>query len=479
LSLRQSEASGLHHAFYPESIAVIGASANEEAERSEGWLGRLRQFGYQGRLYPINPRASQIMGMKAYASVTDVAEDVDYAIITVPASLVPRVLGECVAKGVKFVHIHTGGFADALNEEGSKLNDALAEVIKGSNTRVIGPNCLGVYCPSGGLTFITLFPRVAGPVAILAQTASALIGLIPIADARGIHFSKVVSYGNALDLDSPDFLEYLADDPDTRYVMAYIEGVKDGQRFLKSVARCNSRKPVIILKAGVTQGGARAVTSHTASLVGAEHVWEAFFKQTHAIAVESFDEALNQLVAFHYLKPPAGRRVGIVGLGGGWSVVTTDICEREGLLVPALSDESTRNLEKMKGLEVGRGIRNPVEVGLGKFGLSKEFVDALKITAADSQIDFLLIQLYPGGYVQQWAGGNQMDKAMDTLIDTVKGLPKPVVMVIGLGYDPHSMTISVNAHKRCYEAGLPVFYAPDTAARAVSKLIGYYENRTS
>ena len=479
MSLRQSEATGLNHAFYPESIAVIGASADEQAERSEGWLGRLQQFGYKGRLYPINPRASQILGLKAYASVKDVPEHVDYAIITVPASLVPGLLGECVSKGVNVVHIHTGGFADAFNEEGMKLHNALADVVKGSNTRVIGPNCLGVYCPSGGMTFITLFPSVPGPVAIVAQTASALIGLIPIADARGLHFSKVVSYGNALDLDSPDFLEYLADDPETRYVMAYIEGVKDGQRFVKAVARCNSTKPVIILKGGVTQGGARAITSHTASLVGAGHVWQAFFKQTHAIAVETFDEALDQLVAFHYLKPPAGRRVGIVGLGGGWSVVTTDICEREGLQVPALRDETTRDLEKMKGLEVGRGIRNPVEVGLGKFGLSKEFVDALKILASDSQIDFLLIQLYPGGYVRQWAGGNQMEQAMDTLIDTVKDLPKPVVMVIGLGYNVESMAITVNAHKRCYQAGLPVFYTPDAAAKAVSKLIGYYETRGS
>jgi len=234
----------------------------------------------------------------------------------------------------------------------------------------------------------------------------------------------VVSYGNALDLDSPDFLEYLADDPDTRYVMAYIEGVKDGQRLLHAVARCNSRKT-----GDHSQGrgypGRRQGSDFAYRFAGGRGAClGGIFKQTHAIAVESFDEALNQLVAFHYLKPPAGRRVGIVGLGGGWSVVTTDICEREGLLVPALQDESTRELEKMKGLEVGRGIRNPWKWAW-EFGLSKEFVDALKITAADSQIDFLLIQLYPGGYVQQWAGGNQMDKAMDTLIETPGTCPFP------------------------------------------------------
>ena len=153
-----------------------------------------------------------------------------------------------------------------------------------------------------------------------------------------------------MDIDSPELLEYLADDPDTKCIMAYIEGVTDGQRFLNAVAECTRKKPVIILKGGLTNGGARAISSHTATMVGTEHVWQAFFKQTNAIAVETFDEALNQLVALLYFAPPAGRRVGIVGLGGGLGVVTTDICEKEGLQVPPFSEETIRGLETMKDL---------------------------------------------------------------------------------------------------------------------------------
>jgi acyl-CoA synthetase (NDP forming) len=474
----QNEGKDLNKVFYPESVVVIGASADEQAERSEGWLGRFQQFGYKGRVYPINPKATQILGLKAYASIKDVPEPVDYAIMTVRASLVPSLLKECVSKGVKVVHIYTGGFVDSVKEEGRRLQQELAEIIKGSNTRVIGPNCMGVYCPSSGLSFNADFSRESGPVSVVSQTGAALIRLMPLAHSRGIYFNKVVSYGNALDIDSPELLEYLADDPETKVVMAYIEGVADGQGFLKAVAKCSKRKPVVILKGGLTDGGARAIISHTGTLVGTEHVWQAFFKQTNAISVETFEEALDQLVAFLCLSPPAGRRVGIVGLGGGLGVVTTDICEREGLPAPPFSEETIRTLEKMKDFAVGRGIRNPLEAGLGKGGLFKDFADGLRTVASDDQVDFVLIQLYPEGYVRHWAGGNQMEKAMDVLINTVNSLPKPVTTVIGLGHDLETMSITLNAHKRCCQSGMAVFTTPGAAARAVSKLIGYYENKT-
>jgi len=174
--------------------------------------------------------------------------------------------------------------------------------------------------------------------------------------------------------------------------------------------------------------------------------------------------------------PPAGRRVGIVGLGGGHGVVTADLCEKEGLQVPFFTEETTRRLEKMTGLAVGRGVRNPAEMGLGMTGLYKDFADGLGIVASDDQIDFLLIQLYPEGYVRHWAGGNQMEQALDVIITAAKSLPKPLVMVIGLGYEMDIMGVTLGAHKRCLQSGLAVFSTPEAAVRAVAKLIGYYEN---
>jgi acyl-CoA synthetase (NDP forming) len=206
-------------------------------------------------------------------------------------------------------------------------------------------------------------------------------------------------------------------------------------------------------------------------------VWQAFFKQSNAVPVESFDEALSQLTAFRYLQPPAGRRVGIVGLGGGWSVVATDLCEREDLHVAPLTDETVRALESMEGMEVGRMVRNPVELGLARTGLPKNFGEGVQILAADPGIDFILIQFYPGGYVQSWQDETPMNRAMDAVIEAARSVSKPVVMVIAPGYDVNSWSVTVKAHKRCTDAGLAVFYTPDAAARAVSKLIGYYERR--
>ena len=467
----------LTNIFYPESVAIIGASADEQAERFDGWVGRFQDSGYKGRLYPVNPRASKILGLQAYASISDIPERVDYAIITVRASLVPELLKECVSKKVRLVHVYSGGFADSGKEGAESLQQELANIIKGSDTRLIGPNCRGIYCPAGGLTFTHGLSREPGPVAIVSQTGSGLLRFMPLACSRGIHFSKVISYGNAVDIDSPELLDYLADDPETTCIMVYIEGVKDGRRFLSALAKCTRSKPVMILKTGFTEGGARAISSHTATLVGTQHVWQAVFKQTNAIVVETFDEALNQLVALRFLAPPAGRRVGIVGLGGGHGVVTVDICEKEGLQVPFFTDETTRRLENMKGLAVGRGIRNPAEMGLGIAGLYKDFAEGLRLVASDDQIDFVLIQLYPEGYVRHWDGGNQMEQAMDVIITAARTLPKPAVMVIGLGYELDIVAVTLAAHKRCLAAGMAVFSSPEAAIRAVAKLIGYYENQ--
>ncbi|MBI2906692.1 MAG: CoA-binding protein [Chloroflexi bacterium] len=470
--------SGLNKAFYPESVAIIGASADEEVERSSGWLGRFQQSGYKGRLYPINPRATQILGLKAYPSILDVPEQVDYAVLGVRASLVPKLLRECVTKGVGVVHVFAGGFVESGKEEGRRLQQQVAEIIKGSNTRLIGPNCLSVYCPSSGLTFNLGFPAKSGPVGVVSQTGAALQRLVPVADSRGIHFSKVISYGNAVDVDSPELIDFLANDPETKCVWAYIEGVADGQAFLRSVVNCTQKKPVVILKGGLTEGGARAISSHTATLVGTKRVWQAFFKQTNAIPVETFDEALNQLTAILYFTPPAGRRVGIVGLGGGLSVVTTDICEREGLQVPPFSGETLEGLETLKGLaDIGRGIKNPVEMGLAASGLFKDYAEGVRMVASDPNVDFLLIQLYPEGYVHHLVEGNLMAPALDVLVSTVKNLPKPVVTVIGLGHEIASVGLALEAHKRCRQAGFPVFSTPEDAAKAVSKLITYYERK--
>ena len=460
--------------FYPNSVAIIGASSDEKKERI-GWLGRLQEFGYQGRLYPINPRSSRILGCQVYPSIREVPEPVDYAIVAVRAELVPQVLSECVECKVKVVHIYTAGFAETGKERGRKLQEELQAIMQGGTTRVIGPNCMGVYCPGGGLTFNVRFSRKSGLVGVISQTGAGLQGFIPQAHDKGIYFSKVISYGNGVDLEAADLLEYLADDPETHLVFCYIEGLRDGRRFFEAARKCvEKNKPLVLLKGGMTQGGRGAVVSHTASLAGSEQVWRAFFKQTRCVSVETLEEALEQILAFQYLHPPRGRAVAIITRGGGPGVIATDQCEKSGLSVPTLSNEVRRALEKIIPAEAGSSVRNPVEIGLGRSGVSEHYAEGIKLVASDPHIDMLLVQLNPHFYAQYGIGAEQVEEAVETLVNTAKGIPKPIAVVIPLGDDLRIIDIVLEAHRKCLSGGLAAFSDMEKAVKAMSKLAEYW-----
>src|SRR5437879_1108671 len=246
-------------ALRPRSVAVIGASTNRDREWKVGWVGRLVRFGYEGNVYPINPKATEILGYKAYPSVTVVPEPIDYAIISVPRERVSAVLWECVAKGVGVVHVFSAGFAETGTAEGRALQAELAAALQDGTTRLIGPNCMGVYSPSGKLTFDVRFPQDAGGIAFISQTGVGGRRLMNLATSRGLRFSSAVSYGNALDLSTNDFLEYAVRDPATRHILLYIEGLKDGHRLFELLRGVTLQKAVVLLKAGHSQGRAGAV----------------------------------------------------------------------------------------------------------------------------------------------------------------------------------------------------------------------------
>jgi len=463
----------LNDVFHPRSIAVVGVSANELRESLMGWLPRLLGFGYQGRIYPVNPRASEIMGMKAYPSVRDIPGPVDYVIFNIPAQLTPQIMADCAAKGVKAVHVFTAGFSETGKEEGRRLEQELSSIAREGGVRVIGPNCMGIYYPKEGLTFYPTFCKEVGSVAFVSQTGAGAIRFVNLANDRGIRFSKVVSYGNACDLDATDFLNYLADDEETEVITCYIEGVRDGRAFFEAVRDCMKQKPVVILKAGVTEGGAAAAASHTAALAGNESVWRAFFKQTGAISVESLEEIVDVVQALLHFPCPRGPRVGIVGRGGGIGVLATDSCEKAGLAVPSLTEETRSQLEKVNP-EAGASVRNPVETALGLAGASQFYQEGLKIVDADPQIDFILthigLDVY-GGFGPSLA--EQLEQTMDILIETVKTMTKPVVVVLYPGARLDVISAVAQAQRRCLEARLAVYYTIEAAAKAVSKIIRY------
>jgi acyl-CoA synthetase (NDP forming) len=460
--------------FHPGSIAVIGARSNESLE-NDGWVSRLIAFGYRGTIYPINPKATEIMGLKAYPSVRDVPGPVDLAIFNVPFRVADRVMADCAAKGVKFVHVFTAGFSETGKPEGIRLQNEIERIAREAGIRVIGPNCMGLYYPQGGITFARLLSKTPGTVAFVSQSGASASRVVAQGTERGIYFSKVVSYGNAIDLDGTDFIEYLSSDPETKVVTSYIEGVKDGRRYFQVIRESNKKKPVIVLKAGITDGGSRAASSHTASLAGSEIIWDAFFKQTGVIRVDDLEELLDEAIAFVYLRCPAGRRVGIVGRGGGLGVVATDMCEKAGLKVPQFHMETQKRLEQLIP-ESGTSARNPVEPDRGLGAWAAFYEEGLKAIDADPNIDFILthlgIDIY-GGIGSRLS--QSLDEAINILIKLSKQLSKPLVIVLYAGERAETINAVIQAKKKCLEAGLPVYPSVSSAAKAVSRFIGYHE----
>ena len=467
-------AATLKYIFYPDSIAIVGASSDEQKEKT-GWTGTLLNFGYKGKLYPINPKATEILGLKAYPSVKDVEGQVDYAILNVSALLVPGLLEECVDKGVKVVHIFAAGFGETGKEKGKILQKEVESIIEGTTTRVIGPNCMGVHCPESGLTFANL-PKKGGAAALITQTGAGAGRIVTYASGRGIYFGKVVSYGNAVDLDSSDFLEILADDPQIQFIALYIEGIKDGHRFLNAVKECaREGKVIIMLKAGLTQASKEAAASHTGALAGSEEVWKAFFEQTGVIRVYTLEEIAEQLVALQYIPPLQGRRVGIIGRGGGPGVIATETCERAGLKVVPYSAEMRAQLEKITTADAGSMTRNPVEIGVGRAGAQQGYADAFKIVASSPEVDFILTHLNPDAFVLYGGKPEWLNYNLDALIGLFRTLPKPVAVVLPAGETPESREIVHQAWERCAEAGLAVFRSYESATRVISNLISYYQ----
>lgn len=453
------------YVFHPGSIAIVGASANDP---ETGWVAQLVNFGYGGRIFPVNPKASEIGGLKCYPTVKDIPEPVDFAIFNIPARLTPQIMQDCVARGVRIAHIFTAGFSETGKEEARKIEDRVAEIARAGNVRVIGPNCMGVYYPAGGLTFSPTFAREAGTVSMVSQTGAGATRFIHLANDRHIHFSKVISYGNALDLDAPDFLEYLAEDPETAIVTSYLEGVRNGRRFMAAVQKCLQCKPLIIMKAGLTESGAGAAASHTASLAGSALVWDAFFKQSGAVRVDALEEMANVVMAFLRMKRPGGRRVGIVGRGGGIGVIAADVCERAGLKVPPFLPETCRQLESIIP-EAGATVRNPVESARELAGAADFYTRGLKIVDADPQIDFIITHIAADIY-----GRRQRDmqtellRVATALAATAPALTKPIAAVIYAGEHLETFSAMLQARDLLFKAGIAVYPSMEAAGRAVN-----------
>ena len=461
----------LEYLFHPDSIAIVGATTTQEAGGT--FLSSLIEFGYKGNLYPVNPKASEIMGLKVYPTLLSVPQSVGYVICTIPAAQTPKLMKECIAKGVKAISLYTAGFSEA-SEEGRKLEQELVALARQAGIRIIGPNCMGIYCPSTALSYNKGFSREAGEVGLLCQSGGNSLELVMMGNSRGIRFSKVISYGNAADLNEADFLEYFTQDNETKIIGIYIEGVKEGERFFKVLREAASTKPVIILKGGRTEVGTKTAFSHTGALTGNKQIWGTAIRQARALPVYSLEEMIDLMVMCVYMSPPQGRRVGIVGVSGGASVLITDECESVGLKVPPLPDRVKQEIRKFTP-KAGTNVNNPVDTLPHIWWDTVKLSQTIELVASSQEIDLLLTHISLAHYLYRWEYRTR--ESLETIIKVSKAINKPMVIVIRNSDIPGASPIFSQLQQRCLEEGLPVYPSISRAASSISKFIHYLEEK--
>jgi len=469
----EPEQLGLEFLFQPKSIALVGIPSNSANPLVDMFLRPLVEFGFAGELYPVNPKGSKVLGLEFYPSIKDIPGAVDYVIGAVPARFSHQVTQDCAAKGVKAISFYTAGFSETGEESGAALEAEIVNTARRGGVRVLGPNCMGIYCPKGRLAYWPDFPKESGPVAYLCQSGGNSIHLVWMGAPRGIRFSKVISFGNACDLNEADFLDYFTYDPDTRIIAAYIEGVKDGRQFLKVLSKAAEAKPVIILKGGRSEAGTKAAASHTGALTTDDATWDALCKQLGVIQVSSMEELADVIVTFLFL-PPCGRNVAIVTAGGGVSVLAADDCESSGLAVPPLPAEIQDQLRHCT-TGIGNILRNPVDLS-DVFFDPQGVANALRIISSWQGIDLLILPLIGGVPLQS---GRRM--SYDVLVDIVPNWgtlpPKPTAIVVQPGTHPDASQDAFRVQQEFASAGFPVYPTMVRAAKAINKFISYHQRR--
>jgi acyl-CoA synthetase (NDP forming) len=423
--------------------------------------------------------------------VSEAPGEVDFVISCISSAHIIGLVEDCAAKGVRALQLFTGRFAETGKQDAIELEERLRERARELSVRIIGPNCMGLLHPAEGLSFRADMSTAAGPIGFLSQSGNLLFELTHFAGQRGFRFSKAVSYGNAMDLNECDFLEYLADDTDTKVVGAYIEGVKDGRRFLSSLKAAAGKKPVVVLKGGRTTAGGRTAASHTAALSGATEVWNAAVAQAGAVSVDTVEELIDTLLGFAYMRPLTLRkahgdpsiaqgerpRLGMVGAGGGRSVLTADLCEELGLSVPPLPEDVERKVGE-KAPDLVGWVTNPVDQSiLAGSGLGGAQV--LEWLDESPGIDMLV-----GNIGEPWAFGRPdperiIDRVAERFSQVAQRTQKPFAVVMAPSdYADEAQWRAVSrARERMVEAGVALFPSVERAVGTLARMAKLSRNR--
>ncbi len=461
--------------FMPRHVAVVGVSTGEYKLGGMSFLLKLQESGFKGRLSPINPRAAEIKGLKAYPDLSSLPDVPDLAIVCVAARLVPAVLEECGRLGLNHIHILSAGFKETGRQEGRALEEKIAAIAADKGLKIIGPNCMGPYCPAAGLTAWGAMPGLSGSLGIISQSGGLTQRLTEYTSSLGVGVEKAVSFGNAAVLDSTDFLEAMATDPKIQVIAMYLESVGNARRLLEIAREAGQTKPIILWKGGASEAGAATAASHTGALAGNQKLWQAFYRQSGVIPVRSMNECVDAVLAFSLLPAPAGNGVFIIGGGGGNSVAGSDIFSRQGFEVPALSESSMKFLWGSVPL-AGSIAGNPLDMW-------RTFIDAeylaqvIALGYRDPAVAAIVVdRLIPR---KAYHFPDLADPTPET-IAFLKNHPraKPTVFIIDSdGGDPGLAETGARLRARFCSAGIPAYPSAGRAARALYHLLHFYERR--
>ncbi len=443
--------------FAPKGVAIIGASSNPN-KLSFGIFKNLTQYGYQGGIYPVNPKATEILGLKCYPDVTRVPDPVDLAVLVLPAESVPVTLEMCGKRGIGAVTIISGGFKE-VGEEGRRLEEKCLQIAAQYQMRLVGPNCVGTMDMHSGLntTFIAGVPD-RGAIGFLSQSGAVAGGIVDYVRGKQVGFSNFVSLGNEADVTETDMIEYLAEDPNTRVITAYVEMIRDGRRFLDVASRVSQKKPIVILKAGRTNAGAKAVSSHTGSIAGAYTAYQAAFKQAGVIEVESVVELFDVANALASQPLPRGARTAIVTNSGGPAALTSDSLAANGLQLAMLAKETEDYLREH--LNPSAQVGNPVDMlGGAEPG---DYRMALEQVARDDGVDLIVPILVPQALINP-------EEVAKVVVETTRDCRKPVLCCF-MGDE-----MVIGARKVLHSNGIPMFTFPESIGRMFG-LMGRYRD---
>jgi acetyltransferase len=454
----------------PKSIAIIGAST-DPTKRGNQAIRRLISDDFSGNIYPINPKAPEILGLKAYASVNDVEEEIDLALICTPARTLPSVVEDCGKKGIKGAVVLAGGFRE-IGIDGIKLENEMVAMARKYNIRLVGPNTSGIFNLHSELNIVGFSNVKPGPIGILTQSGNMALALVTEGEVdEHIGFSTYIGVGNQADVRFDEYLRYFDADANTKSVLAYVEGFKDGENFLKAAREVTQNKPVVLFKSGRTTEGQQSAASHTGSLSGSYKMTEDLLKQAGVTVVDRTDDLLPIADCLSLLPAPANNRVAVLTDGGGQGVIATDHIIKSGLRMAEISEETKQKLSEV--LFDQASLMNPIDLAGSADADPNVFAQCTEILLDDDGVDALVIVGLFGGYYIRFSETllDNENATAEKIAALVKEKGKPVVV--------HSLysPLKTVALEHLKAAGVPRYAEIEKCVACIDAVLTYGQKR--